>query len=447
MFKKAIMIAGSLGIATLSAQIQLTVYNHGEALVKEQFKTQLRAGETTLSREDVAGSIIPASVKLSGGDQVQIIEQNYQYDLVSQNQLLKKYLGAEVTVIQQNGDKLIGSLLSYDNQTLVVNSRSGTEIIQRDFVGSIRCPVPQEKLYTRPTLEWRMNVGSAGTYPMELSYLTTGVSWKAEYVAVLSADDRVLNLSSWIDLNNRSGAAYENAKLKLVAGELHRARKPRDDMRGERMALAYEAKRGPVVQEREFFEYHLYEIQYPVTVRDKEQKQVQWLNPKDLQAQKRFIFERGQGEFKNVSVKVRFKNDKESGTGLPLPAGTVRMFKRDVDGAIELIGEDWLGHTSKDDEVLLSVGEAFDVKGKREVLDRRTKSTKYREEDIRLTIANRKDEAVEVDIIEHMGWSNWQIKDSTQKHEKLDARRAQFTVKVPANSEKVITYTYFQTYR
>jgi len=426
-------------------QTQITVYNQDQALVKESLQSQLAKGTTIFSKADVAERLIPASVKLNGGEDLTVIEQNYQYDLVNQNQLLKKYLDAEVSVVQQNGDKLNGRLLSFDDRTLVLQGRTGLEIIQRAFVGSIRCPEPLEKMYTRPTLEWTLYAARAGKYDMELSYLTRGIGWKAEYVAELSADEQSLNLSSWIDLNNQSGATYKRAKLKLVAGELNQATQPQRDM-----IMTFQgagAKRMAAVEEREFFEYHLYEIGFPVTIRNKEQKQVQWLSPTNIAARKCFIFEHGGMEFSNLPVKVRFKNDKETGTGVALPAGTVRLFKRDVDGALELVGEDWLDHTSKNDDVLLTLGEAFDVKGKREVLDRRTRQDRYREEDIRITIANRKDVAVDVEILEHLGWSNWEVKSPSHPFEKLDARRAQCNVQVPAGEEVVVTYTYYQNYR
>ena len=421
------------------AQPQLTVYNHGEALVKEQFSRQVPAGVSEIEIENVAETLNPSSVKLSSKQELQVLEQNYRYDLVDQNKLLKKYLGAEVTVMLQNDNKLSGELLSYDNNTLVLRGRSGTDIIQRGYVGTIKCPTPSERLYVRPTLAWRVAAPKAGTYKLDLSYLTGGVSWRAEYVAVINQDDTEMDLSSWINLNNRSGKDYLQAKLKLVAGDLHRAQ-PVNVLAVEQDFM-YKTMRSAPVETREFFDYHLYDISFPVTVSNQEEKQIQWLNPTLVKSQKRYVYEGTGNQFSNIPIKIMFTNDKKSGTGMALPGGVVRLFKKDTDGALELIGEDNIKHTSKDDLVTLEVGEAFDVKGMREVLDRRNRPDKFSEEDIRITLANRKDEAIEIDVIQHVGYRNWKIQDSSQKFTKLDASRIKFTIPVPANSETSLTYT------
>jgi len=428
-------------VSPLIAQTQLTVYNHGEALVKEQFSRQVQKGISEIEIERVAETLNPSSVKLGSNANIQVLEQNYRYDLVDQNKLLKKYLEADVTVILQNDNKVSGKLLSYDNSTLVLKTRSGTDIIQRQFVGTIKCPTPSERLYVRPTLSWRLNSGKTGNVTFDLSYLTGGISWKAEYVAVINDDDTELDLSSWINLNNRSGKNYRDAKLKLVAGDLNRAKQPQvyDARREKSMMLAMEAM--SVVEERSFFEYHLYDIAFPVSVRNREEKQIQWLSPTVVEAQKRYVYQGTRSQFTNIPIKVMFKNDKKTGTGVALPGGIVRLFKKDTDGALELIGEDNLNHTSKDDLVTLEVGQAYDVKGKREVLDRRSKSDRYHEEDIRITLANRKDETVEVEVIQHAGYRNWKIQDASHPHTKVDASRVKFTVSVPTNEEVKLTYT------
>ncbi|NQT61503.1 MAG: DUF4139 domain-containing protein [Candidatus Marinimicrobia bacterium] len=438
-FRLSILL--SLAITLSHAQTQLTVYNHGEALVKEQFSRQIQKGVSEIEIERVAETLNPSSVKLGSNQDIQVLEQNYRYDLVDQNKLLKKYLEAEVTVILQNDNKISGTLLSYDNSTLVLKSRGGTDIIQRQFVGTIKCPTPTERLYVRPTLAWTLNAGKTGKVKFDLSYLTGGISWKAEYVAVLNQDEGELDLSSWINLNNQSGKDYKEAKLKLVAGDLHRAR-PEQVFDARREKSQMMAMRGmPVVEERQFFEYHLYDISFPVSVHNREEKQIQWLNPTLVKSQKRYVYQGTRDQFTNIPIKIMFTNDKETGTGVALPGGIVRLFKKDTDGALELIGEDNLKHTSRGDLVTLEVGEAFDVKGKREILDRRSKQDRYNEQDIRITLANRKDEAVEVEVLQTVGYRNWRVQGASHPFTKVDASRVKFTIAVPANKEVILNYT------
>ncbi len=440
---KILSLSAILALATAStlAQTQLTIYNHGEALVKEQFSKQIQRGVSEIEIERVAETLNPSSVKLGSNQDIQVLEQNYRYDLVDQNKLLKKYLEAEVTVILQNDNKMSGTLLSYDNSTLVLKSRSGTDIIQRQFVGTIKCPTPTERLYVRPTLAWTLNAAKTGKVNFDLSYLTGGISWKAEYVAVINKDDSEMDISSWINLNNQSGKNYEEAKLKLVAGDLHRAR-PEQTYDTRREKNAYMAMRTmPVVEERQFFEYHLYDIAFPVSVRNREEKQIQWLNPTLVKAQKRYVYQGTRNKFTNIPIKIMFTNDKDTGTGVALPGGIVRLFKKDTDGALELIGEDNLKHTSRDDLVTLEVGEAFDVKGKREILDRRSKPDRYTEQDIKITLANRKDEPVEIEVIQTIGYGNWRVQNASHSFTKIDASHVKFTIAVPASDEVELTYT------
>jgi len=444
LLKRTFILSSLISLAL--GQSQLTVYNHGQALVKDKFFRNLPAGQSSIEIENVAETLNPSSVKLSSGQDLQVLEQNYRYDLVNQDKLLKKYLGSEVTVVMQNDKKVSGDLLSYTNSTLVLRGRSGTDIIQRNYVGSIKCPTPTERLYIKPTLEWKVDAGTAGKYDLDLSYLTGGISWQAEYVAVMNNNDTEMELSSWINLNNNSGKAYVDTKLKLVAGDLHRASQPRPTMAVQEKAI-YTMDRGARVEERGFFEYHLYEIGFPVSVNNKEEKQIQWLAPSSLKTLKQFIYEGGGNNFSNIPIKISFKNDKETGIGVALPAGIVRLFKQDTDGALELVGEDRLKHTSKDDLVSFEVGKAFDVKGKREVLDRRSKQNRFSEEDIRITLANRKDEAVEINVIQSVGYGNWEILNASEDYKKLDAYRVEFMVSVPANSEISLTYTIHSSLR
>ncbi len=425
--------------------LRVTVYNNDQALVKTRIQRDLKPGVSTIELGDVAASLIPTTVKLSPANDsagIRIIEQNYRYDLVNEDQLLKKYLGADVDVILRNDEKISGKLLSYTGSVIILKTSGGTEVIQRSFVANLKCPEPKEKLFVKPTLEWSVEAAKPGSYSLDLSYLTSGMSWKAEYVAVLNNPENQLNLSSWINLNNHSGARFEDTKLKLVAGTLHRARQP-NLLRGRGQYLEAAARPKQIVAERKFFDYHIYEVNYPVTLNDREEKQIQWLQPKNVSVAKRYFYENGNERESNLDVRVKFKNDKASGLGEPLPGGTVRVFKRDTDGALELAGEDNLDHTSVEDEVTLTLGEAFDVKGARTVTGRSTKREKYHRETVEITLKNRKEkESAPITVIENF-WASgeWKIKDNSDPYHKRNANSIEFNVTLAPKSEKTITYT------
>ena len=433
-----------INVSNLLGQTQLTVYNHGQALVKEQFSWQLPKGVSEIELENVAETLNPSTVKLSSEQELQVLEQNYRYDLVDQDKLMKKYLGSEVSIVLRNNDKMNGELLSFDNLVLVIKNKKGIDIVQRGHVGSINCPVPSERLYVRPTLSWSVHSPKAQQMDLDLSYLTSSIAWKAEYVAVISDKNEEMELSSWINLDNKSGKDFDNAKLKLVAGDLNRAR-PKSRSRYQENAITLTARSVPVVEERNFFEYHLYEIAFPVTVHNREEKQIQWLSPTKIKSRKRYEFQGGGSSLSSLPVKIQFRNDEKSGTGIPLPAGMVRLFMKDTDGALELIGEDHLNHTAKKEWVSFNVGKAFDVKGKRVVMDRRSKQNKFNEEDIKVTLVNRKDIGVEVDVLQSGGYENWQIMNESMPFVKVNASLIKFTVSVPADSQVVLTYTTHQS--
>ena len=429
-----ICFTGSL----LLGQSKLVIYNNGDALIQETFSAQVNVGISEIERSNVTELINPSSVKLSTPGDVTIFEQNYRFDLVNDDALMKRYLESEVTVQLSNDEKLSGMLLSYDNRNIVIQGRTGLDIIERGRVASIRCPNPKDRLFVRPTLAWRIEAAKSAKLDFELSYLSGGMNWSAEYVAVLSNDETTMDLSSWINLSNTSGKRFQQASVKLIAGDVRRAR-PEFTLMQE-MALTAKRSANDVV-EREFFEYHLYEIGFPVNVANKESKQVQFLSPHQVQVQKRFVYESYSSSFSNIPIKLIFKNSQASGLGKPLPMGTVRLFQADTDGGLALIGEDHLKHSSVDDLVTLEVGSAFDVKAKREVVDRRSRRDKESEEDVRITLANRKGEAVEIDVIQRVAYENWKILDNSHHFEKLDSQRIRFTVTVPARSEKEISYT------
>ena len=312
--------------------------------------------------------------------------------------------------------------------------------MQLGDIQSIRYPGLPEGLITRPTLRWlTVNNTLFKSQQVKVSFLTQGLSWSADYVALLSKDEKTVSLNGWVTLQNQSGVTYEDAKLKLVAGDVNRVTVARDyEMMAKisAMPVATEA----AFQERGLFEYHLYDLQFPTTVKDNQTKQIGFMSSEKVPVTKVYVYN---GRYSNDKVEtyIEFKNDAKSGLGIPLPAGIVRVNKLDSDGTEQFIGEDRIDHTPKDEQLSLYLGGAFDIKGSWKQDSFRDVSKNLREETYTIELRNHKDVPVKVKVIENLSyWSDWSIVSATEQFTKLDSTTIQFEPTVPANGAVSITY-------
>lgn len=436
-----------LFLALPASAMEVTVYNQDLGLIKDVRTLRLKAGLQDLSVVDVAARIDPTSVhfkSLTAPDAVSVLEQNFQYDLISTQKLLEKYLDKEIELEKNVGlegrkERVKGTLLSV--QGGMVLKSDGKLLVNPG--GSPILPELPEGLLTRPTLLWKLESSKGGSHETEISYMTGGMSWQSDYVAVANADDTKMDLNAWVTLNNNSGATYKDAKLKLVAGDVNRARQDRYEdklmaVRGASMA----AKEDRGFQERGFFEYHLYALQRPTTLRDNEQKQIELASAANVPMKKLYIYEGARGS-KKVSVMLEFKNTKADNLGMPLPKGRVRVYKKDTDGSLILAGEDNIDHTPKDEKVRVKMGEAFDVVGERKQTDTKLDTRGRRiQESFEIKLRNHKDSDVVVTVVERFhGYLGWRLEAQSHKHEKKDSRTAEFSVPVKKGGETVVTYT------
>jgi hypothetical protein len=441
--------------------VELTVYNQNVALVKEHRPLSLDEGLNELHFSDVAAQIDPTSVhfrSVTDPEGTVVLEQNFEYDVVGSQRLLEKYVDQNIRLLTEDGTLYEGTLLSGTGDVILQREDGGVTVVQRARVQEFSFPELPEGLITKPTLVWLLESATAGEHETEVTYMTSGINWSANYVVLLSAGDDSLDLDGWVTLNNQSGAAYRDAKLKLIAGDIHRAPVPgvADEMKV--YAVMAEVAAEPQVQQREFFEYHLYEVQRPVTVRDKQTKQIEFVSATGVPAEKFFVYDGAKGVTfwgwlntdqsygaqagnKKVSVMLEFNTD-EDGVDAELPRGTVRVYKEDVDGAHLLVGEDTIDHTPKDEQVRLYVGDAFDIVGERTQMDFKKPAARVIEETYEITLRNHKDEDIEVRVVEHMfRWSEWEIIAESAEHAKLDAQTVEWRLAVPADEEVQMTYT------
>jgi len=442
--------------------LTLTVYNEGLGVVKEVRKLQVPAGGE-VQYADVAGQIDPTSVHFRSltDPKAKLLEQNFQFDLVSAERLLQRYLGKPIEAVLKDGKSYTGKLLSFDeNQLILQDDKGALSMVQRaDNVRDIRFGSLPEGLLIRPTLVWRVAAG-AGEHQAEVTYQTAGLTWHAEYVLNVNAADTAADLAGWISVQNDSGKTYKDARLKFVAGDVHRA-PTQAPARGSRFDKG--GGEGEGVQERAFFEYHLYALDRPSTVADHEIKQLEMFAPvREIKVAKKFLYnplaefrwqygggpneDRSYGvqSHKKVNVFIEFRNAKENGLGMPLPAGKVRVYKADTDKAQEFVGEEMIQHTPKDEDLSLQIGNAFDLVGERTQTDFKVESGRnWMSETVQIKLRNHKKEDVVIRVKEPMyRWFNWKITNTNQKeYKKLDAFTVAWDLPVKADGETVLNYT------
>ncbi|MDZ7344116.1 MAG: DUF4139 domain-containing protein, partial [candidate division KSB1 bacterium] len=309
--------------AAQSPQVRVTVYNNNLALVHESRRLDLPRGTGLCSFFDVAAYIDPTSVhfkSVSNPDAVRVLEQNFEYDLVSADRILQRYLDQNVRLINKQGSPIEGKLLSVGGNVVLQAADNAIRILNNNEIVSTELPKLPEGLITRPTLVWQVQNSGPTNQLVEVSYLTTGMSWHAEYVGILDAQDRNMELAAWVSIDNNCGATYKDAKVLLVAGDIHRAKPPIRPMHKEMIGLAA----APDFEEKEFFEYHLYTLTRPSTLKDRQQKQIELFPAARTAVTKEYTYDGARNE-KKVNVTIKFKNKKEAGLGLPLPAGKVRL--------------------------------------------------------------------------------------------------------------------------
>lgn len=440
----------------------------GYAIVKEIRTASLQPGINELQFTDVAEFIDPTTVSftdLSHPDATSVLEQNFRFDLVSPAKLLDRYIDQAIGVYVQMGDttELVeGTLLSSANNSLVIQTKDGIRVVN-SLGQSIQLRDLPEGLITRPTLLWKIDTSAGGDHKFRTAYQTNGMTWRADYNIVVNDDSTRADVGAWVSLLNLSGATFENARLKLIAGDVQRIQPHQQiyTMTAKRMRDAPEARAG--FEEKSFFEYHLYTLPRRTDIQSNTTQQITLFpTAHDVNVEKTLVYfgqpqaqhwrfsspmeDRNLGTNSNTKVDVYLKVDnKESNhLGMPLPKGKIRVFQRDdADDTLEFIGEDLIDHTAKDETLLIKLGQSFDVVGARTQTDFEINTGVHRiVETFEIRLRNHKTADQKVIIREPLyRWSNWEITRNSDAFEKIDSRMIHVPVTVPADGEKVVTYT------
>jgi len=497
-----VILTASLLSGIAAAQSSLTIYNQDFAVVREPLALDLRQGTNEVRVTDITAHMEPDSVILrdpAGKRALQILEQNYRADPISQGLLLSLYEGKEIQFLvrKQDKDEIVrgriirsgyqphqSGMQRYGQQYLIRQQAfaygpAGQPIIEVE--GRLRFNLPGEPLFPaladdtilKPTLHWVLETNRAGKLDAELSYVTGGMSWEADYSMLAQTQGEAIDVVGWVTMDNQSGRTFENARIKLMAGDVSKIQ--REDQRQYAYAAEYDAvgrmAGGPPVSEKAFEEYHLYTLARSTTLHDRETKQVEFLRADGVQAQQLYVYdgmkidtnryrgypmenlrnERDYGTQSNPKIWVmkEFKNSKENHLGIPLPRGRVRFYRRDDDGKLEFTGENVIDHTPRDETVRVYTGDAFDLVGER----RRTKydidtSRQWLDESFEIKLRNRKEAGtVEIRVVEHLyRWITWEIVEKSDTFLKTDSQTIEFRVQVPAGEEKVVTYKVHYTW-
>ncbi|MEW6412459.1 MAG: DUF4139 domain-containing protein [Candidatus Zixiibacteriota bacterium] len=431
-----------LSAAAMADDVAVTVYNSNLGVVSETRSLEFQKGVNRFAFTDVPSQIDPASVQfevVGSNANISILEQNYAFDLVDPQQMYNKYIDQQIELIDKDGKLYSGTLLAFSGDAITLQEKSGRiKIVMMEHITEVNFPSLPEGLITRPTLFWIYNSDFSGKLDGKIGYQTSGMNWSAEYVGVLGSDEKNLDLSGWASIDNTSGKTFKEATLKLIAGDIGRI-EPEIFIRGGRGKAVYTADMGAAgFEEKAFFEYHLYTLPRKATIADKETKQISLFEPAGTSVEKVFIY-RPERDAKKVEVDIKFTNSKETGLGMPLPAGRVRMFKADDDGSMILLGEDMIDHTPKNEEVKVRVGYAFDIVAEQRVIDQTRISSEVQDQMFEIELKNRKDEPVTVEV-EKKIYGYWDVLESSMEYQKKDAYTLVFRVPVGADKSTVLKF-------
>ncbi|MBN2181544.1 MAG: hypothetical protein JW715_06495 [Sedimentisphaerales bacterium] len=466
----------------------LTIYNQDFAIVRDKISLDLDEGENQVSVIDITSHLEPDSVILrdpTGEHTIQILEQNYRSDPVSQELLLSIFEGQEIEFLSegqiipgkvirsgynQQKDKLYPRDFLYLDEDFV---QSPTNIAQPiiEVDGKLRFNLPGLPLFPslsddtilKPTLHWILKTDSRGSFGAELSYVTGGLSWKADYNMLSKNSDDEIDIIGWITFDNQSGKTFENAKVKLMAGDVNKIRRISGGMGGYGGGALSRAEQESV-SEKSFDEYHLYTLNRQTTLHDSETKQVEFLRANNVSAERIYVYDgyntnrrkitysidsirqqRDYGITSNSKVWVmrQLKNSEENNLGIPLPKGRMRFYKLDDDGQLEFTGENIIDHTPKDETVRVYTGNAFDLVGERKRTDYQIDTSRnWLDESFEIKVRNHKEkDSVDIRVVEHLyRWIRWEIVKQSEDYIKTDSQTIEFRVRLKPGEEKIVTY-------
>ncbi len=444
-----LMLAGQMSAQEVKSS-RVTIYNNDFGVVRQTRSIDIPSGSSEIRLTDVPEKIEAPSVKIKLKGSVS--EQNFRYDLASQSSILKSYIDKNITLLPgKSGQGLIsGTLLNFSTEDRGDGLISSVQVVMRTDKGILMIPDIKDYVIevgrlpdgmtTVPTLIWKVQADKAGRQDVDLSYITGGFSWQADYTATLNEKDDAIDLNSWVTITNETGASFNDAFVKLMAGNVKKvASKP--IMKNINLREVPEYAEGNMMAsftEKPLFEYHTYDLNRTTDLLNHETKQIELFQKENIKVVKKYIFSTSQynngTSLAPVNVAVEFLNTEKNGLGIPLPMGVMKVYKVQ-ERVPEFVGEDRIEHTPKDEKVTLNIGQVFDVMGEETLINSNTITERIWEKEFSIKLKNRKSEDVTIEVQKYIGWDS-SVLSSDLKYEQKDASTIVFKVPVPKDSEK-----------
>ncbi|MCK5051522.1 MAG: DUF4139 domain-containing protein [Candidatus Cloacimonetes bacterium] len=428
-------------ITCLNAKDQVTIYNENFSLVRSSIDITLSKGIQSYFMDNIPSTIEANSViikPLKGN--IEIFSQNYEYDLANTSKILEKYIGKDIEIISKDDIKFLGKLQFNDSSTIgiIENNTNKLILIQRDEIRNISLAELPKNFFLKPTLHWRLNAPKAGKFPIDFSYMCTGMKWDVTYNTIWNEDIGKLEINSWVTIINRTGKAFLDTKLKLIAGDVQKIHQQIDRRAYAKFAVESTTGGAPDFEEKAFHDFHMYTLSENVNINNNQTKQLRLFPTKTVNAESRYEYITGSTD---VQSKIKFINSKKDGLGIPLPKGVVKIYKKDdADNELEFIGEDYLDHTAKDEEVFITTGNAFDLVAKTITVERLKLSNKIIEREMKVTLKNRSRKTKTITVIHNL-YGNWSIMKNSLSFIKKSATQIEFEKELKPDEVYELTWT------
>jgi len=438
MKKLLLIMAVSMLLVPAFAEDWLTIYNDDLSLVRSKFDLELEAGRQEYNFNDITSRIMPASVIVNGGG-IRVAEQNYEYDLAGKEQILAKYLDQEVMVVMKDQTQLTGTLKFNDGSSLgIIDKYTGKLlVITADQLQWIQLAELPSNFYTKPTLHWSLIAPKKAKYPVQMSYLSGGFSWDVTYNTVW--DEKTLLWNSWVTINNNSGRAFKDTNLKLIAGEINRVYDyyyPKGGAGMGRMDAMAAEEAAPTFEEKAFHDFHMYTLDQKVSFANHQTKQLELYAPQNIKARAEYEYPTYST---GVNSMIKFKNTTENGAGMPMPKGTVKVYKQDSDGNMEFIGEDSIDHTSRNEEVSINTGKAFDLVASTLVKEQKTVSNRISDRVLQVTLKNNTSAKKTINVVHQLATST-RILESDRKYTTDTNNKVTFAIEIEPDKQVIFTF-------